>query len=226
LPIGRLPVRTGAELDTLISKILQYAQHRLGRTVALAADREGDGAVSFAVASEHFFAALGEDWQPERAYLDQLSVSEARTQLLRSINEGAALTTFVGHSGPTLWTFSGLLNSNDVASLTNSGAPTVVVQWGCWNTYYAEPRANTLAHRFLLSGDQGAAAVLGSATLLETSSADALSERLAPLIAKPGESLCEAITAAKKDLARTHPELLDALLGWTLLGDPAMVIEP
>ena len=31
---------------------------------------------------------------------------------------------------------------------------------------------------------------------------------------------------AKVELAKTHPELLDVLLGWTLMGDPALVVEP
>lgn len=226
LPIGRLPVRTASELDSVITKILDYGQARNGRAVVLAADRDGDGATSFASASEHFLDGLGSGWQAERAYLDQLAVSDARAKVIHFINEGAALTSFVGHSGPSVWSFSGLLNGSDVLGLSNAGEPTVVVQWGCWNTYYAEPRADTLAHRFLLSGDRGAAAVLGSATLLSTSSAEALSERLSPLLAKPGTTLGEAITAAKKDLARTDPELLDALLGWTLLGDPGMAVEP
>jgi len=36
----------------------------------------------------------------------------------------------------------------------------------------------------------------------------------------------QALLEAKSDLGQTHPELLDVLLGWTLMGDPAMMIEP
>jgi len=31
---------------------------------------------------------------------------------------------------------------------------------------------------------------------------------------------------AKHELAQTHPELLDVLLGWSLMGDPALMVEP
>ena len=36
----------------------------------------------------------------------------------------------------------------------------------------------------------------------------------------------QALQDAKRDLALTHPELLDVLLGWSLMGDPALVIQP
>jgi hypothetical protein len=36
----------------------------------------------------------------------------------------------------------------------------------------------------------------------------------------------EALRDAKLELAQTHPNLLDVLLGWSLLGDPALVIQP
>lgn len=101
----------------------------------------------------------------------------------------------------------------------------MVLQWGCWNTYHVEPGFDTLGHAFLVSGDRGAAAVLGSSTLLETASARALSDLLVPRLTTPGSRLGDAITAAKQGLARSRPDLLDVMLGWTLLGDPAMTIE-
>ena len=35
-----------------------------------------------------------------------------------------------------------------------------------------------------------------------------------------------ALKEAKLELAKEHPEMSDVLLGWTLMGDPALVIEP
>jgi hypothetical protein len=37
--------------------------------------------------------------------------------------------------------------------------------------------------------------------------------------------LGDAVTEAKQALARTNPDMTDVLLGWTLLGDPALVID-
>ena len=99
--------------------------------------------------------------QSESIHLDDVAVATAQQQLIAAMNSGTALVTFTGHSGPATWTFSNLFNTENAAALTNTGRPFVVVQWGCWNTYYVDPVNNYLVQRLLFSGDKGAAAVLG-----------------------------------------------------------------
>ena len=94
-------------------------------------------------------------------------MADARAKLITAMNSGSALVTFTGHSGPASWTFSNLFNTTDAAALTNIGRPFVVVQWGCWNTYYVDPSNNYLVQKFLFSGNQGAAAVFGAVTLTD-----------------------------------------------------------
>jgi hypothetical protein len=224
LPIGRFPVRTVAELESMIGKTLAYAIHVNANTAVFAADT-ADPKVSFTAINESFIQHLT-DWNVQRAHVDELGVAGARVALLSALNEGVALTSFVGHSSFDRWTFSGLFHSQDARNLTNAGRPTVVLQWGCWNTYHVLPTYNTLAHTFLLSGDRGAAAVLGASTLTLASSEHALGRRLIPYLAQPGMTLGEATQRAKEDLAATQPHRLDVLLGWTLLGDPALVVSP
>jgi len=227
LPIGRLPVRTRAELDAVVAKILAYDAKGYGRTTLAVADAPDDATgFSFSQAAEQMISTLPAGWSVRRAYVDTLGAAGAREALFRELEGGVALTSFIGHSGLTHWTFSNLFAAGDVEALGNVGAPTVVVQWGCWNTYHVEPRFQTLGHRLLLAPDRGAAAVLGSATLLGTSSAAALSERLMPLLAERGMTLGDAVTAAKQELAAAEPERVDAILGWTLLGDPAQSVDP
>ncbi|HEX4955148.1 MAG TPA: C25 family cysteine peptidase [Thermoanaerobaculia bacterium] len=227
LALGRLPVRTAAELSALISKTLAYSAKDYGRTAVFAADAfDARSGISFTRHSEDVVAQLPAGWDTQRAYLDRQGASGARAQLLASLDTGVALTSFIGHSGPTAWTFSSLLSAADARALTNAGAPTVVMQWGCWNTYFVEPRFDTLGHAFLASGDRGAAAVLGSSTLLETHSARQLTTELMPRLAVAGKRLGDAVLEAKKALAAGGAAPPDAVLGWTLLGDPALVIEP
>ena len=223
--IGRWPVRDSAELSRMIQKTLAYAGKNYGRSVLMAADAAQNGD-SFTDTAEALLAQLSPTWNAERAYLDVLGVGAARDLLLNTLNNGVALTNYVGHSGPSSWTFAGLFQASDAAALTNHGRPTVVTQWGCWNTYYVDPMYNTLAHKFLLSGDQGAAAVLGATSITETTSDTALGLRLLPLATQPGMSLGMAIQEAKTSLAQSEPGMSDVILGWTLLGDPAMVVEP
>jgi hypothetical protein len=220
LAIGRLPVRTSAELDMTIGKTLAYADKTYGQTAVFAAD---DG---FMTDSVGFSVELPEGWSLQTAYIDELGVGDARATLIDAVNGGVALTSFVGHSATSVWTFDGLFTADDAAALTNYGQSTVVSQWGCWNTYYVAPGYDTMAHKFMLSGDQGAAAVLGSTAISYDFSERALGQLLIPKLVEPGTSIGAALQAAKAELAENHPDLADVLLGWTILGDPALVIQP
>ena len=223
LPIGRLPVRTAAELGEVIQKTLDYAKRSYRQTVVFAADRK-EPRTSFTQASQRLMSSGLAEWSMSRAYLDWMPVSEARQTLMQSIDSGVSLTSFVGHSAHSSWASEGLFLASDVASLTNQGRPTAVIQFGCWNTYHVVPASNTMGHAFLLNQGKGAAVVVGSSTWTAAGSADAIGQRLFALVSDGTLSVGEALTEAKRDLARTHPHMRDAILGWTILGDPAIVI--
>lgn len=225
LPIGRLPARTAAELDNIIAKTLAYTNKDYGLTGVFAAD-EADAGISFADSSDYLISQLSPGWSIDTAYLDTLGLEAARNLLLDRLNAGIALASFFGHSGPNSWTFAGLFDAADAAALTNLDRPTVVTQYGCWNTYFVEPAADTLAHAFMLHEGGGAAAVLGASTITESTSDEALGKLLIPRLSQPGMTIGQAIQAAKDELAQTQPDLTDVLLGWTLLGDPALMVEP
>lgn len=218
--IGRFPVRTDAELATLIQKTLAYANKDYAHTAVYAADME------FADDSEAIRLAATPGWATQTAYLDEVDVATARTRLLGSLNGGVALASYAGHSGPSVWSYRGLFNAADAAGLSNTGKPTVVAQWGCWNTYYVDPAYQTLAHRFLVEGDRGAAVVLGSTGVSYEASERALGVVLMPRLVEPGVTTGTALLAAKRALAAEHPEMVDVILGWTQLGDPALQINP
>jgi len=225
LAIGRFPVRTRAELDMMIGKTLSYGQKNYGRTAVFASDRN-DGVVSFKEISNSLSAGLPAGWTAENIHLDDMSVAAAQGQLLTAMNRGTALVTFTGHSGPVSWTFSNLFGNQNAAALMNVGKPFVVVQWGCWNTYYVDPVNNYLVQSLLFSGDRGAAAVFGAVTLTDSDSEAMLGQLLTPRLAEPGKPMGKALLEAKRELSQTHPEMLDVLLGWTLMGDPALIIQP
>ncbi|HEX2997808.1 MAG TPA: C25 family cysteine peptidase, partial [Anaerolineales bacterium] len=79
---------------------------------------------------------------------------------------------------------------------------------------------------FLFSGDRGAAAVIGATTLADSESERILGELLTPRLTTPGMTIGQALRDAKRELAKTHPDMLDMLLGFSLMGDPALVIQP
>jgi hypothetical protein len=225
LAIGRFPVRTTAELDMLVNKTLAYQTKNYGSTATFVSDKV-DAGVSFKNISNNIASGVPAGWTVENIHMDDVGTSAARTQLLAAMNRGTALITFTGHSGPQKWTFSGLFGFKDPANLTNAGKPFVVVQWGCWNTYYIDPVYKYMVQSLLFPGENGAAAVLGSSTLVNSESEEKLGILLQPRLTTPGMPIGKALLDAKTELAETDPDLLDVLLGWTLMGDPALVIQP
>ena len=233
--LGRFPARSGDELDALITKTLQYSTKSYNNTALFASDkRQASDSYSFQSDSLRLEQALPPIWNVTTASLDdaieaqagneQAASAAVRAQIADAINGGVALTSYFGHSGPTSWSLSGVFSYQDAAALTNAGMPTVVTQWGCWNTYFVAPEADTLAHRFLLSGESGAAAVLGASTLTEAYSDRALGLQLLPLATQPGQRLGDAMMQAKRELADQFDIVRDVIFGFTLLGDPALKV--
>lgn len=224
LPIGRLPVRSMQELGVLMDKRSAYMDRSYTKRALFAADgvdelRQYSFKLDGEMVKEDFF----QGWDVETAYVDDLGVSAARAKIIEQINAGTSLTSFFGHSSTNQWTFDGMFNGFDAANLANENRPTIVTQWGCWNTYYVNPNEDSMGHRFMMEGNRGAVAVMG-ATTLTTASHERLLARLVFDRLTKGESLGLAITNAKKEFAQSRPDALDVILGWTLLGFPELVL--
>ncbi len=217
--IGRLPVRSAAELAEVVQKTLDYAARNYRNRALLAAD-ELEPSRSYSTQSETLISNLGQNWVAQRAYLDQVPVAQARHLILGAINQGQSLVTFTGHSAYSVWTFKGLFAASDIDSLAPNRKPTVVAQWGCWNTYHVSPNYDTMGHRFMLAQDRGAAAVMGSSTFTNARSSEVFVSILSAKLAQPELTIGEAVLQAKQEMDPASSQ--DMILGWTILGDPAV----
>jgi hypothetical protein len=217
--LGRLPARTPAELSMMISKTLAYAGRASSQSLLMVSDAN-DG-VDYAAANDTI-AEQFDGWDVRRADVDRLGVDAARAELMAALNDGVAVTFYLGHSGSQEWTEVGLFDATTAATLANT-VPTMIVQFGCWNTYYVAPGADTLAHALMLDPNGGAAAVMGSTTLTSSANDIQLAGYLAGLLATGGATVGEAVLAAKAELQlHAGGATSDVQLGWTILGDPAM----
>lgn len=224
LAIGRLPVRTMAELRVLLDKRRAFLNRNYQTKALFAADAfDILRQYSFKLDASNVQRDHFSDWQVTTAFLDDLSVSATRNRIVDTINNGVSLTSFFGHSSTNQWTFEGLFTGADAASLNNVGKPTVVTQWGCWNSYYVNPNEDSMGHRFLMEGDRGAVAVMGATTLTSAANERLLSRYVYEQL-DLGLPLGEAVLIAKQQFAEQQPEALDVLLGWTLLGFPELVL--
>jgi uncharacterized repeat protein (TIGR01451 family) len=216
--MGRLPARTPAEMDAMVATTLRAAGRSAPQTVTLVSDTT-DG-VDFAAVNDGLAESFA-GWTVRRADIDRQGVEGARAEITGALAEGTAYTMYLGHSSTHQWTSLGLFDAAAARS-TPSSHPTVVVQFGCWNTYYVSPHADTMSHSFLLNPNGSAAAVLGASTLTSAANDIALAGYLADGLASGSLTLGEVLLDAKRSVERSAGgTTADVLLGWTLLGDPA-----
>jgi len=224
LPLGRLPVRSMAELNVLLDKRSAYLSRDYRQTALFVADSFDQlGQYSFKLDALSIKDDYFSNWAVDTAFVDDLTPFNTRRTISRGINQGVSLTSFFGHSSTSQWTFDGVFNSFDAASLSNRDKPTIVTQWGCWNTYYVNPNEDSMGHRFMMEGNRGAVAVMGATTLTSATNEKILSRLVFDRLTK-GQTLGRAITDAKSEYVEKRGSSLDVILGWTLLGFPELTL--
>ena len=227
LVIARLPVRTEAELNVMLAKREAYMANSYNGTALFAADETSAidqydfGADTDDIIANYFPAP---QWSVTKAYLDEMTPAAANQLVSNQINAGTALVSYSGHSSTDQLSFQGLFDGADAAGLNNAGSPTIITQWGCWNTYNVNPEAESMSHQFLLAGEQGAAAVLGSSVVAKAGAEKVLADLFYAQLTQ-GKSLGEALLAAKQAYAANNGQDLDILLGVTEMGFPQLVVQ-
>lgn len=234
IAIGRIGARTKAEIAFVVNKIKAYQAREgyVGR-ILMATDKDDLGqGVNFTADAQDLIDAMPADWRGSlredfRAFPEVDGHQEAHDKVIRVINAGVSVVEYIGHSSQFSWAFTTppMLTFREIPGLTNVGKPAVITQWGCWNTYYVDPNGDTMGDRFMLGGENGGVAVLGASSLTTSEGERGLGIELNKRMFNDGVTIGEALIAAKKALAERadHP---DIQLGWQILGDPALVINP
>lgn len=227
VPVGRLPVRTDSELAAIINKVQEFEAKNYEQTLLAATDKyDLNQGLSFKALSDQLLQPLAGTWTITHADVETLGLEGAKQQVKDALNEGQAFAQYFGHSSQNLWSFDRLLQVSDVDGLLNQGRPALVAQWGCWNNYFVDPQTSALGVELLTAQDRGAAAVLGASTWTSTAGDMALGNHFMPLIAEPGRTVGDVLVASKRSLALAQPgQHLGVQWGWTLLGDPLMVLQ-
>jgi hypothetical protein len=232
--IGRIGARTSTELGYVVNKIKAYRAREgyVGRLL-MATDKDDLGlGVNFTSDAQDLINAMPADWAASlrddfRAFPEVDGHQEAHEKVINVMNAGVSVVEYIGHSSQYSWAYTTppLLSVLDIPGLTNIGKPTVVTQWGCWNTYYVDPRGYAMGDRLMLGGEYGAVTVLGASSLTTSQGERGLGIELNKRLFEKGVTIGDALIAAKKALAEdaNHP---DIQLSWQILGDPAIVINP
>jgi len=135
IPTGRLPVRTSADADLVVSKIIGYEHGSSAGSwnsqALLIADQNVDS--NFTAAANSAAATLPSTLQVSEILADSLDSATARSQILAALNNGALLVDYNGHGAEQQWSFADLFDTTVAAALSNGGRLPVYLLMDCLN---------------------------------------------------------------------------------------------
>lgn len=240
ISIGRIPVRTPAEADVIVQKILTYETNpeTLGdwrQDMLLVAD---DGNFNLFLGYTERLSNNVEQEAPQfkitKAYVDASQNQIApngtlspRTNAIinNSAFEGQLIINYQGHGSSKGWADEAILSKSDLEKWNNSNKYPVLVTATCTFAGYDDPKEVTAGEYSLILPDKGSIALFTTTRVVYANSNDRLTtslfERLMERMDDPPE-LGEWIRLAKN---ANRSDTLDInSRKFTLLGDPAMKI--
>jgi hypothetical protein len=227
MAIGRLPVRTAAELSAYVQKIAAYeaaAPAEWSGKALLVTDNAEDG-VDFHAEGAELATALPGGYAVETLDFAGGSADALRSDLVSRLNAGVGLFAYVGHGALDRLAAEGLLQAGDVAGLANGSRLPVVTALTCIINRFELPYFPPLGADLVRQAGGGAAAVWAPSGLSFTNESQALGERFYRELAKPGgERVGEAIRRSLAAYAGAGglPGVADL---YNLLGDPALRVK-
>jgi hypothetical protein len=213
IAIGRLPVRTAAQAETIVAKLMAYDQAPLdpSRGALMVADR------TFEMMSSSLHAFLPPT-MPVTTINRGADDAATRANILSGLNSGPGLVSFAGHGSVTVWTGAGLLRADDALLLTNHGRLPVMVSLTCLNNYAHDASIQSLGEAMVLAPTNGAIASWSSSGMTVPDAQEAMGQSFySVLFSGSNVRLGDAIVAAKAATSDT-----DVRNTWVLLGDPSM----
>lgn len=246
LAVGRLPVKSEAELTMLVQKLIRYDTSAAGGSwrgkVVYVADN-ADSAGNFANFAELSVTEQPENMAVERVYYAPSpqaepvpggirDAREARARTLAALNAGAGLVNYVGHSHTWQWAVTDpavtpayLLGLYDVDTLTNGDRLPIVLEMTCLTSAFQQPAysGTTIDERLVVHPTGGAIATWGPTGLGIAHGHDALQRGFyRALWSRPGgtATLGDLTLAGYQELFMRGTCCQDTLRTFTLLGDP------
>jgi len=223
IPTGRLPVRSPADVDLLVSKIVGYEQGQdagpWNSQAVLIADQNIGANFTSAVASAA--TSLPAALQISRVLADGVDPTTVRSQILSALNSGALLVNYNGHGAEQQWSFSDFFDNTDAAALTNGGRLPVYLLIDCLNGLFQDVYEQSLAESLILAPNGGAVAVWASSGF--TDQTPQVSMNLAflhEMALRPAEPIGRIVLNAKSNTTDN-----DVRRTWILFGDPAMKLH-
>lgn len=167
IAVGRLPVRTTAELAAVVEKILRHDTFTNSQIMQRGVLFVSDAFIGydFATGSRNIAQPIPTD--VNRIYTDASSADAAtvRQAVLNTMNGGPAVVNYFGHASVMFWTGNQIYRASDAGSLVNYTQPSFHVMLACLNGTFAEGSIDSLSEATLKSASGGAFGIWASTAL-------------------------------------------------------------
>jgi len=237
--IARWPVKTTAELATIIDKVKSYeASTNYGpwrSTITLVADDEFGH-----YNTEWFHTSQTEELQepprlPSSFRRNKIYIwdypfnsvhrkPQANEDIVKSFNEGTLVINYVGHGNPDSWAHETVFHrSTDLVNLTNSEKLTLVVTASCSIGFFDHPDKEGLAEDIFRYAGGGAIGVISATRLVYSSDNSAFNKQIFEILFGNNDLSIGQVFYASK-LARQYnsgnPVPIRNDRNYTYFGDP------
>ncbi len=218
LAVGRWPVDSVAEVESLVTRTLAY---ETGTAVATALFVTDASEGQFAPMAERLWQAAG---IPETA-VTHLNGATA-VEVTDAWNNGAWLATYIGHGSLELWGKDNLFNLEAVGDLRGEQPP-IVIQLTCLTGLFAQPGIESLAE-VMLQHPHGPVLTVAATSLTLSDHQEPFAAALLQNLTDPTvERMGDAFQQAKLSLDISNDGLREISDTFALFGDPsALVVRP
>lgn len=229
LVVGRLPVRSPAELKSMVKKIIRHELSPPNRNVVFAnGDYVVPGDEYAETSSEAIISDFCEDvYDVTRIYTMPVADSLQQYQggaddLAAVFKEGCSWLEFRGHGAASLW--AGLLGAKGAKTITNSQLP-IVTSVSCFTGFFTDPKNRMcMAEALLKNPVGGAVAYLGNTGHGMVFAGHDFSVDLWENLNDGNITIGDAVFNAKKSLAEKRGDR-GFLHSINLFGDPTTTIK-
>ncbi len=223
LATGRLPVRTSADMSTVVGKIVKYETgNNSGAWTSqalLVADRNDNA--DFTADTQKIAALLPPSMQSTQIIVTNLDPGTARAQVRNALNAGQLLVNYLGHGSVEVWSGDTLLDDTSAAALTNAPRLPVMLTFDCLNGFFQDVYTQSLSETLLLNSQGGAVAVVSSSALTDADPQARLDRSLVQaLFQNGGATLGDALVQAKSSI-----KAKDVRKTYLLFGDPLLRLK-
>ncbi|MFQ5768902.1 MAG: C25 family cysteine peptidase [bacterium] len=230
--IGRLPVQSILEVETIINKIINYEnslpQNNWHKNLLFFAD-DDDYYTGFEAFSDSLIKYyIPTDYNTEKVFLKHFSDPDsAKNKIINNINQGCLIANYFGHGGIEFLAKEKLLETNDIPNLTNNEKLPFFVSLSCLNGFFHHAKIeNCLSETMIKADNRGAIGCYSPSGFAIPGVLLSLADELYSSIFQSEIDILGLITAQSKlGILKAGDPFLDHIDFYNLLGDPALRLK-